>query len=200
MNTFMLSCDPIAIENKSGSSSTEKINIQPWNPDAEFKIFPDCLASSRTCLKAGDLQSSFPSSYRFKGYDVMCGKHKDARNNIGNCRLRVIISNYLPRYLNESSRRERRFISTEIIEIFEEAGGKFLKKSKGGWDELSRDEIRNKVGHAIRDAASVARKKTKPRVSKTKRRASSKLDFDSIDLLDFNPDDLSEEEFEELVY
>lgn len=96
----------------------------------------------------------FPKGYKLTGYDILCGRHKSAFNHVGNRRFRVTVSIFLSRYLRTPSRLDRSLIMMEIIDTIKEAGGHFLKSIKGGqWIEICNKEIRNKVGHALRDAA-----------------------------------------------
>jgi cobalamin biosynthesis protein CobT len=70
----------------------------------------------------------------------------------------VTISIFLGRYLQANSRVDRSKVIIEIAQTIHDAGGHFLKENKkgGGWIETSNKEARNKVGHALRDAASAA--------------------------------------------
>jgi cobalamin biosynthesis protein CobT len=70
----------------------------------------------------------------------------------------VTISIFLGRYLKAKSRVDRSKVIIEISQTIHDAGGHFLKENKkgGGWIETSNKEARNKVGHALRDAASAA--------------------------------------------
>lgn len=93
-------------------------------------------------------------------YDVICGRSKSAFNNIGNRRFRIIISLFLPRYLKTKSRVDRSKLINEIVDTVHSAGGQFLKELPD-WDlhEVEPKEGRNKVGHALRDAASAFHRK-----------------------------------------
>ena len=96
--------------------------------------------------------SSFDVSLR--DTDVICGRNRSAFNHIGNRRFRVTISIFLRRYLDTPSRLDRSLLSHEIVETVLGSGSRFLKQtSSGEWVELSATERRNKVGHALRDAA-----------------------------------------------
>jgi hypothetical protein len=102
-------------------------------------------------------------------FDVLCGRDKSCYNNVGNRRFRVLISLNLHRYLNCESRFDR---STMILSLSQElcesgtCSVRFFKRknNKGAvtdddddsssFIELDDKQIREKVGHALRDAAS----------------------------------------------
>jgi hypothetical protein len=103
-----------------------------------------------TKLRAkNDLQLSGIGSY-----DVLCGRHKLAFNNIGNRRLRVTVSLSLERYLANTSRQDKTLVIISIVKLLQETGGRFLKWKKDRWIELGEKQAREKVGHAFRDMAS----------------------------------------------
>jgi hypothetical protein len=87
-------------------------------------------------------------------YDVLCGRHKLAFNNIGNRRLRVTVSLSLERYLASPSRQDKSLIIISIVKLIQEIGGRFLQWKKDHWIELGEKQAREKVGHALRDMAS----------------------------------------------
>jgi hypothetical protein len=87
-------------------------------------------------------------------YDVLCGRHKFAFNNIGNRRLRVTVSLSLERYLASPSRQDKSLIIISIVKLIQEIGGRFLQWKKDHWIELGEKQAREKVGHALRDMAS----------------------------------------------
>lgn len=86
-------------------------------------------------------------------YDIKCGRHRDAFNNVGNRRFRITISLNIERYLAASTRREKAEVIGSIIELVEGNGGCFLKWSvqRQDWIALNSKQARAKVGHAMRD-------------------------------------------------
>jgi hypothetical protein len=87
-------------------------------------------------------------------YDVLCGRHKLAFNNIGNRRFRVTISLSLERYLSSPRRQDKTQVVFSIVKLIKENGGRFLKWKKDRWVEIEEKQAREKVGHALRDMAS----------------------------------------------
>jgi len=108
-------------------------------------------------------------------FDVLCGRNKISYNNIGNRRFRILINLNLPHYLECQSRNER---SGMILSLTRDlcccendkspsssSCVRFFKLQKGGssssGDNNNRELIeldfkgcREKIGHALRDAAS----------------------------------------------
>jgi hypothetical protein len=105
----------------------------------------------------------YSESHRLTGYDVLVGRHRLAFNHPGNKRFRVIVSKHLARYHQQPDRKDRSRLIAEIVETVEQAGGCFFKATKPGQlVEISEKEKRNKVGHALRDAAAVAKAEQNP--------------------------------------
>jgi hypothetical protein len=91
--------------------------------------------------------------------DVLCGRDKNAFNNIGNRRFRIIVSLSLNSYVNEAkTRKEKSRVIRNIIESTKACGGRFLQYRDGVLEELSERETHDKVGHAIRDMANAREK------------------------------------------
>ena len=110
-------------------------------------------------LLFGDNHQSQQSPSTLNDTDVICGRNKSAFNHIGNRRFRVTISIFLNRYMDNTCRLDRSALVYEIIDTVHESGSRFLKQSADGeWVELSQKERRNKVGHALRDAAAAYRR------------------------------------------
>ena len=85
-------------------------------------------------------------------YDILCGRDKNAFNNIGNRRFRVTISLWLSRYISAPSRQDKSEIIHQIREVVKDTGGMFLKRSRGGvLVELTHKQVHEKIGHALRD-------------------------------------------------
>jgi hypothetical protein len=85
-------------------------------------------------------------------YDVMCGRHKSAFNNVGNRRFRVTINLNLPRYVEARPRHEKSAVIKSVVKFLQdEVGVRFLKPKGKGFIELNDTQTRSKVGHALRD-------------------------------------------------
>ena len=86
-------------------------------------------------------------------YDILCGRHKDAFNNVGNRRFRVTVSLWFSRYTSASSRLQKSFIIQSIHDTTRQAGGRFLKRRGRVYQELNQKQVHEKIGHALRDMA-----------------------------------------------
>jgi hypothetical protein len=75
--------------------------------------------------------------------------------SVGNKLFRNKVSEALPSYIKAENRYEKSLVSHAIVTDILQTGGRFLKQnvSLGIWVELSEQEARDKVGHAVRDAA-----------------------------------------------
>ena len=69
----------------------------------------------------------------------------------GNVRMRKIIESKLGEY--ESSRQlEKTKISSQVVHLIKETGGRFLKQGENGdWEEVDTDTCRDKISHLFRD-------------------------------------------------
>lgn len=87
--------------------------------------------------------------------DVLCGRGKTSFNHPGNKRFRDLITAAIPEYNKSESRLEKSLVVHSIVEKIRNPGGRFLKidQTTGKWTELDDRASREKVGHAVRDAA-----------------------------------------------
>ena len=91
-------------------------------------------------------------------FDVLSGRDKQSFNHIGNRRFRVVIGMNLQRYLDAKSRYERsEMILSFVRELRGNANMRFIKRRGSKYIELNEKQSREKVGHALRDAAAQAR-------------------------------------------
>jgi hypothetical protein len=85
-------------------------------------------------------------------YDVLCGRHKAAFNNVGNRRFRITVALALDRYLSAKTRRDKSNVIRSIRSLVHSNGGRFLQMDHGQWIELNEERAHKKVAHAMRDA------------------------------------------------
>ena len=153
------SCLPLVVQQQGKSLSAPQAQmipsgvIQIEQPLLEHKRRPP--SSYRSTRRSPDDRVSFPKTYTLSPTDIMCGRHKRALNHAGNRRFRALIASYLPRYFEYPTRIDRAILALDIVEAVDDYRGYFLKQNKqtGVWTELSSKEKRDKVGHALRDAA-----------------------------------------------
>ncbi len=85
-------------------------------------------------------------------YDVICGRGSVAFNNIGNRRFRVLISMNVDRYNKSEGRHRKGLFIGSLVHTFQHTiGARFFKLKDGQLIELTERQIRQKVGHALRD-------------------------------------------------
>jgi hypothetical protein len=113
-------------------------------------------------------------------YDVMCGRSKDAFNNVGNRRFRVTVALFLPRYVDASSRKEKTQIIQEIVDLVHSIGGRFVEwdSQVKKWIELDMQGCCRKVGHALRDMA-LSKNRQRATTKTPKKKASSIVSISS---------------------
>lgn len=96
-------------------------------------------------------------------YDILCGRNRNSFNNIGNRRFRITISMNVEKYNALQTRHERsKFIASLAQTLRYDVGFRFLKRNGGKINpddqaELTDDEIRAKIGHALRDLSTSMR-------------------------------------------
>jgi hypothetical protein len=94
-------------------------------------------------------------------YDVICGRHKAAFDNIGNRRFRVLVALSQDKYTAAPTRAHKTTFIRSIIDSVHNGGGRFLQRVGCTWVELDAKQTHDKVGHALRDMAIASRIKTK---------------------------------------
>lgn len=97
-------------------------------------------------------------------FDVLCGRDKQSYNNVGNRRFRVMINVNLPHYLKCKTRTDRSKMILALTYDLQEISChfRFFKRVKGvdkendcfRLVELDHKQSREKIAHALRDAAS----------------------------------------------
>jgi hypothetical protein len=112
-------------------------------------------------------ERELPHDFDPSSYAVIVGRGKKIRETVGNQRLRVIASSFLPEY---STAKENRATKTRLVdkvmELIKSAcqesncncGGKrcrriaFVRQTKNGqWFEVSNNVAREKIGYIFRD-------------------------------------------------
>ena len=88
-----------------------------------------------------------------RDYDVLCGRGRAYSKRPGNSRMQAIIGMRQAEY-DLSKRLAKATISRELVRAIKWGGHRFLRKNKthNVWLEVSDEEARLKVTHALRDA------------------------------------------------
>ena len=99
-------------------------------------------------------------------YDVICGRHKTAFDNIGNRRFRVLVALAQDKYASAPTRAHKTSVIRSIIDSVHNGGGRFLQRLGCSWVELDSKQTHGKVGHALRDMAIANKQKAKSSTQK----------------------------------
>lgn len=90
---------------------------------------------------------------------------------MGNKRFRETINAKIKDYIDAPNRYEKSLVVHGVVEQIQASGGRFLKydEKTGNWYELSNSQMKEKVGHAIRDAVNALEARVeRKRMSETK--------------------------------
>ena len=106
--------------------------------------------------------SSSTGQYNIEKYDVLCYRGRESFNNIGNRRFRLLISSNISCYLSCKGRCERGRMNVSLTEELcgigttPGPGMRFFKRGRNNGELIQLDfkQCREKVAHALRDAAS----------------------------------------------
>jgi hypothetical protein len=102
--------------------------------------------------------------HRLQFYDVICGRHRGACDNIGNRRFRIIVALSVETYINAPTRAHKSTVIRDIVDTIHNCGGRFVQRCKSRnastWEELDEKQIHDKVGHALRDMSTCVEEKT----------------------------------------
>lgn len=113
---------------------------------------PQESSSSRILSAAADYRAADYISHPGP-YDVLCGRDREAFNNIGNRRFRVTVNLSLDAYVNSKARQDKSLIIINVINTVRGNGGRFIKWKDDRWVELTEKQTREKVGHCFRDVS-----------------------------------------------
>lgn len=149
------SAEPICISDPAFARAT----ILP--DDAMSSYAPSSSVSSCFGSDCTELPSDFEPSY----YDIICGRGKGCTNWVGNRRFRVTIQMNKQRYRDAPTKVEKSKVVDEIVKTIESnsPNAGFIKQDPftERWYKISRQQARNKVAHAMRDAVGSKDKETK---------------------------------------
>uniref|UniRef100_A0A7S0F790 DUF6824 domain-containing protein n=1 Tax=Craspedostauros australis TaxID=1486917 RepID=A0A7S0F790_9STRA len=86
-------------------------------------------------------------------FDVICARGKDAREHVGNRRMRLTVDVSLDRYRAASTKHEKSNIVWHIVDTVraQSPEGGFVKFANGGWYEVGDHWAREKIGQSFRD-------------------------------------------------
>jgi hypothetical protein len=119
-----------------------------------------CTMTLKTASATSSLSATQESKQLWEGFlptdlDVICGRGKGSYNKPGNKRFRALVKTYLNDYISARTKFAKSAVLQDILNHVRASGGRFIKYSKHhqpGWSELSDDQAREKVGHAVRES------------------------------------------------
>ncbi|CAB9516013.1 hypothetical protein SEMRO_754_G197540.1 [Seminavis robusta] len=105
--------------------------------------------------------SVVPDRVSLRPNDVLCGRSKESFNHAGNRRFRNLVAASLAEYNEATSKWAKSMVAARLVGVINNEGGRFLKQRKGNeevWYEISTQDAKAKVSHAIRDAIAAKEK------------------------------------------
>jgi hypothetical protein len=95
-----------------------------------------------------------PLDFEPKPYSVIIGRGKECKEVVGNRRLKVLASNFLPKYSDAINKSSKSRIVSTLVSMVRDAcpTGAFVKLAKNGcWYEVDEAVAREKVGYTFRE-------------------------------------------------
>jgi hypothetical protein len=116
-----------------------------------------------TALTTLDVETRLDAIYQPGLYDVVCGRGKGSYNRPGNVHFRALVASYITMYQAARTKLDKSTVLGCIVErvhsLTDPRTGqraRFVKNSCHGWVEIGHEHAREKVGHALREAAAAA--------------------------------------------
>jgi hypothetical protein len=106
--------------------------------------------------------------------DVLFGRGKANQNHIGNIKVRSLVEDCKEMY-DKASRDEKTQITQEIVQVVQQATGRFLKDDGAGWVEVDDGIARLKVSHVFRGLREV------PKATERKGKKSNEVPIEALD-------------------
>ena len=129
------------------------------------------VTDGRSILSNDGNDRLLPDGFEPSSYDVICGRGKGSAQWEGNRRFQVIIAMNQEKYLKAPERKDKSKLLDSIVRTVRDlrprAGFVRQDPATGRWYEIGDHQARRKVGHAIRDATSAHKKKTKQSKKRT---------------------------------
>ena len=117
-----------------------------------------------------------PEGFEPTDNDVVCGRGRYNNGMPGNQRFNEMVRSSALRYQSAGRRVERSMIVAQVVTQLLGSGVRFVKPFNGRFVELTKDQIHEKTGHAIRDLLKEGRKKEQRRArNKAKRERAARL-------------------------
>jgi len=118
--------------------------------------------SNRTNQKGKKTKNAQMPVATLRPNDIVCGRGKRSHDRIANKQFQECVYDNIGKYLAAKTKMDKSIVLNHIIETIytnanrqePESPVRFVRqdKSSGDWVELSYDEVRDKVGHFMRNA------------------------------------------------
>lgn len=101
-----------------------------------------------------------PAPHAIRDEDVVCGRGAPSLHHPGNIYFRQVIHQFQSRYL-AARRIDKPAIACRVVELIQERGGEFIKRTKagGGWEAIGEHRAYEKACQALREGAPELRRK-----------------------------------------
>jgi hypothetical protein len=111
------------------------------------------LPGKPTTARDPPLETLLPLDFEPAPYTVIFGKGRESKEAVGNKRLRVLATSFLPQYSSATDKQTKTKVISSIVSMVRNApGGTFVKHAKNGrWYEVEDAVAREKVGYVFRD-------------------------------------------------
>jgi hypothetical protein len=111
-------------------------------------------AGSRSTRVESICRKQKPFKPEITDLDVYCGRDKRSQSHPGNKRFRDLINAHRERYQSASLREHKTRITSDVIDIVHNYGGRFMKtrEDEEEWYAMETAYVHDKVSHALRSA------------------------------------------------
>lgn len=127
------------------------------------------MSPSNVCFQPfNNIQQQVACIDELGPYTVICGRSSTAFNHVGNRRFRLTINLNLQRYMAAPTKKSKSEVIKSIVKyLLEEVGARFVKQQKSTYVEVSRQAVKEKVAHSLRDLALHATRQHKSKATIT---------------------------------
>ena len=157
---FELQTFGIATQNQSfpltdDGQITTDFHQEAWNKRRNLER----LRESRRNNSSGEPAPPEPEPFSISSqHDVLLGRGKRYYEHLGNVRFRYWVASRAEQYNSTSSVAEKKQLTSEVVELVKQAGGRFLKDDNhAGWEQVDDETARLKVSHVFRNLRTKAK-------------------------------------------
>ena len=138
---------PGSLEEINYALSTYGFPVLPVRNDGTCSVEDHKAWLKQRTIHEKEAASVIVSPQRF---DVIFGRGKSATGHTGNLRAGYLIEMHRQAY-EEAGKLAKTKISSKIVDMIHQSKGRFLKRQKGVWVEVSDEVARDKISHFFRN-------------------------------------------------